>query len=108
MSGIPTLEELMAAEVSTGGFEPLAIGWYNGVITKTEVRPGQKAVYISVEVSVHDEEYKGRKVWGITSFSDKALTMPGGVANVLQTIEPDIDIDTDPEELPAVIAAAIL
>ena len=108
--GIPTLEELMQAEVSASGFEPLAIGWYNGVITKTEVKDGQKAAYISVEVTVHDEdsEYHKRLVWGITSFSDKAVTMPGGVANLLQTTEPDIPLDTPVEELPAVMAVAIV
>lgn len=104
---IPSLEELMKAEVSSGGFDPLPVGWYNGVITKVEVRPGQKGAYLNIEVTVHDEEYQGRKVWGMSSFSDKALTMPGGIANLLQTTKPDIDIDTPPEELPQVIAAAV-
>lgn len=104
---IPTLEELMSAEVTTGGFEPLPVGWYDGVITKVEVRPGQKGAYLNIEVTVHGEEHNGRKVWGMASFSDKALTMPGGIANLLQTTKPDLDMDTPPEELPAVIAAAV-
>lgn len=104
---IPTLEELMKAEVSAGGFEPLPVGWYNGVITKVEVRPGQKAAYLNIEVTVHGDEHNGRKVWGMASFSDKALTMPGGIANLLQSTKPDLDIDTPPEELPAAIAAAV-
>jgi hypothetical protein len=96
----------MKSEVSTG-FAPLAIGWYNGVITKVEVRDGAKAPYLSVEVTVHGDEYHGRKVWGMSSFSDKALTMPGGVVNLLQVTEPDIDMDTPASELPAVMAQAI-
>ena len=109
MSGIPSLEELMKAEVSSGGFEPLPVGWYDGVITKVEVRPGQKGAYLNIEVTVHDTdgEHHGRKVWGMSSFSDKALTMPGGIANLLQTAKPDIDMDTPAEELPAAIAAAV-
>lgn len=103
---IPTLEELMQAEVSTG-FEPLPVGWYDGVITKVEVKAGQKGAYLNIEVTVHGDEHQGRKVWGMSSFSDKALTMPGGIANLLQTTKPDIPIDTAPEELPAVIAAAV-
>lgn len=104
---IPSIEELMSATVSNSGFEPLPVGWYNGVITKVEVRAGAKGPYLSIEVTVHGEESNGRKVWGMASFSDKALTMPGGVANVMQTTEPEIPLDTAAEELPAVLAAAI-
>jgi hypothetical protein len=96
----------MKAEVSNSGFDPLPVGWYDGVITKIEVRDGKKASYLSVEVTVHDEEYQGRKVWGMSSFSEKALTMPGGVANLLQTVEPEIPMDTGADELPAVMAVA--
>lgn len=104
---IPTLEELMNSEVQEGGFEPLPVGWYDGVITKVEVRAGGKGPYLNIEVTVHGEDHNGRKVWGMSSFSDKALTMPGGIVNVLQSAKPDIDIDTPPEELPAVMAAAL-
>lgn len=105
---IPTLEELMKAEVSSGGFEPLPVGWYDGVITKVEVRAGAKGPYLNIEVRVHDDgEHNGRPVWGMSSFSDKALTMPGGIANLLQTTKPDIDMDTPAEELPHAIAVAV-
>jgi len=104
---IPSLEELMNKEVSASGFEPLPVGWYDGVITKVEVRAGAKGAYLSIEVTVHGDEHNGRKVWGMSSFSDKALTMPGGVVNVLQAAKPDIDIDTPPEELPGAMAAAL-
>lgn len=84
---IPTLEDLLAAEVSmTSSFDedPVPVGDHQGVITGAEIRQGQKGPYINVEVTVHTEGYKGRKVWGICSFSEKALTMPGGPANLLQ------------------------
>ena len=105
---IPTLAELMKAEVSSGGFEPLPVGWYDGVIAKVEVRAGGKGPYLNVEVVVHGGEHNGRRVWGMSSFSDKALTMPGGIANLLQVTQPDLDVDTPAEELPAAIAAAVV
>lgn len=105
---IPTLNDLMGTEVSDSiNYDPLPNGNYNGVITKVEVRNGAKAVYLNVEVTIHDEEYKGRKIWGISSFSEKALAMPGGIANVLQTVKPQIDMSTPQAEIPAVMAAAI-
>lgn len=114
--GIPTLEDLMKAEVSASGFEPLPVGWYNGVITGCEVKDGAKAAYLNIEVTVHDEdgeieegEYHKRKVWGMSSFSDKALTMPGGIANLMQVTDEFIDIPLGAslEELPALIAAEV-
>lgn len=107
---LPTLTELMGMEVSADFDDaPLPIGFYNGVITGAEVNPGKKAPYIKVEVTIHDEDYRGRKAWkNAVSFSEKALTMPGGVVNLLQATEPDIDRDTKANELPATIAAAIM
>lgn len=106
---IPTLNDLMGKEISELiDYAPLPNGNYNGVITKVEVRNGAKAVYLNVEVTIHDEEYKGRKIWGISSFSEKALAMPGGVANILQTVKPQIDMNTPESEIPAVMAAALV
>ena len=82
----------------------MPVGWYDGVITKVEVKDGAKALYLNVEVTIHGDEHNGRKVWGMSSFSDKAITMPGGIANILQAAGPDIPIDTPIEELPAVMA----
>jgi len=105
---IPTLAELMSTEITGGGgFEPLAPAWYDGVITKVEVKAGQKAPYLNVEVTVHGDEHNGRKVWGISSFSDKALTMPGGVVQILQATEAPVPMDTAMEDLPAVAARAL-
>jgi hypothetical protein len=76
-----------------------------------EVRRGHKGAngsHLNIEVTIHDDGYRGRKVWRIASFSEKALNMPGGVANVVQSTQPDIDPSTAPGELPAVIADAII
>lgn len=110
MSGLPTLDELMGAEISAS-FDrtPLPIGSYNGVITGAEVNKGAKGPYIKIEVTIHDEDYRGRKAWkNAVSFSEKAINMPGGVAELVQTTQPDIDRDIPGNELPAAIAAAIL
>jgi len=104
---LPTLEELLGGEVSTG-YDLLPVGEYNGVITGCEVRKGAKGPYLNLEVTVHDEGVRGRKVWRIASFSEKALNMPGGVANLVQSTQPVIDPSTAPEELPAVLADAVI
>jgi hypothetical protein len=107
---LPTLAELMSKEVSeTFDRTPLPIGFYNGVITGAEARAGAKGPYLSVEVTIHDEEFKGRKVWkNSCSFSEKALGMPGGIANLLQTAKPDIPASAPPNTLPAVIAQGVI
>lgn len=104
---LPSLEDLLGAEVSTG-YDLLPIGGYSGVITGCEVRKGAKGPYLNVEVTVHDEGYRGRKVWRIASFSEAALNMPGGVANLVQSTQPEIDPGTSPDDLPAVLAQAII
>ena len=110
---LPTLDDLLGAEVSTG-FETLPRGIYNGVITDVEVRKGGKGPYLNIECTVHSESEtgdtskRGSKVWRIASFSEKALTMPGGVANVVQVAKPEIEPGTEPGELPAVLATALV
>ena len=99
----------MNAEISTGFGPPVPIGPYNAVITGTEVRGGKKGPYIAFETTIHDDgEYRGRKVWRNSSFSEKARHMPGGVSEVYQATNPDVDMDTPREALPAVLAAAVL
>ena len=104
---LPSLEELLGAEVSTG-YDLVPIGEYDAVITGCEVRKGAKGPYLNVEATLHDEGVRGRKVWRIASFSEKALNMPGGVANIVQSTQPDIDPGISPDELPAALAAAVL
>lgn len=105
---LPTLSELLGADVAAGGFDLVPLGDYNGVITACEVRKGAKGPYLNLEVTIHDEGLRGRKVWRIASFSEKALNMPGGVSNLVQSTQPEIDPDTSPDELPAVLADAVI
>lgn len=109
---LPTLADLLGAEVSTG-FAPIPRGIYNGVITEVEVRKGGKGPYLNLTLTVHSDvegntDQRGRKAWRIASFSEKALNMPGGVSNIVQVTQPEIDPTTKPEDLPAVLAAALV
>ena len=106
---IPTLNDLFNAAVSeTFSNEPVPVGFYDAVITKVEVRQGAKGPYLSIENTIHaPEEYKSRKVWRNSSFSEKALYMPGGIAQLLQATQPEVDRNTSAEEMPAVIARGI-
>ena len=106
---LPTIDELMNTEVGAGFGEAVPAGYYSGVITGAEVHPGGKGPYIKLEVTIHDEDYKGRKVWkNAISFSEKALGMPGGVVQLLQVVQPTLDRSLPSEELPAAIAEAVL
>lgn len=95
-------------------FTLLDVGDYFGVITDVESRPGKKAPYLNVEVTIHqkaddesgDETGRGRKVWRNVSFSEKAIGMPGGVAQLVQVLQPDLK-DANPNDLPGAIALAI-
>ena len=110
--GIPSLEDLMGAEVGSNDFPLIPAGTYNGVITKSELRKGNKAPYIALMVTIHDEDYKGWTVWNsAASFSEKAQNIPGHAANLVQSVgltKDDVPLDADPEEVPGLIAAAIL
>lgn len=57
-------------------FDALPEGVYEAVIEKIEYREPKeagKAPYLNVEYTVQDEEYQGRKVWEVLSWSPKAL-----------------------------------
>jgi len=108
---LPSIDELMGMEISAGYGDPVPIGFYDAVITAVEVRGGNKGPYLNITTTVHEEgDYFSRKVWGISSFSEKALGMPGGVAELLQTTGAGETIDRSlpAEELPAAIAEAVL
>jgi hypothetical protein len=108
MAALPTLDELMAMDVAEWSGELVPFGLYNGVITNVEVRDGQKGPYLNLEVTLHDDEYAGRKVWRNSSFSEKALAAPAGIAELVQATKPDIAAGTSPEDIPGAIAQAIL
>ena len=110
---IPTLEQLMSASISElAEWELLATGPYFGVITNVEARDGAKAAYLNVEVTLHqtkdgDETMKGRRVWRNVSFSEKAINMPGGLAQLVQSTKPEGLDGIAPEQLPAALAQAV-
>ena len=109
---IRSLEELLTAEVGESDFPLIPIGFYNGVITGAEVRQGGKAPYINVRVTIHDEgEYRGQNCWkNAVSFSEKALLMPGGPAQLAQATgsQDKLAKDVPWEEAPSALAAAVL
>lgn len=83
---IPTIEDILGGEVSAG-FDPLPIDTYNAVITDVEIKDGKtsKIPYFNVTATIFEGEFKGKKSWGISSFSPKAVSMPGGVTQLLQS-----------------------
>ena len=55
-------------------FEPLPTGAYPVQVTAVEVRDGQSGFpYLNWTFEVQDGEFTGRKLWGVTSLSPKAL-----------------------------------
>lgn len=48
-------------------------GEVDAVITKVVVREGKNAPYLNWEFDLVDPEHKGRKVWMMTSLSEKSL-----------------------------------
>lgn len=90
---IPSIDELLKADISdVMSSDPVPEGTYDAVITDVTVRQGAKGPYLAIETTIHDEEYRGRKVWRNSSFSEKALFMPGGIAQLLQAI-PKVNLD---------------
>lgn len=111
MTNIPTLEELLSMEVTEAYDKtPVPEGDYTAVITGCEVRKGKKGPYLAVEATVHDEDIPehDRKVWRNSSFSEKAMGMPGGIANLVQSAKPALPSGTDAAALPAAIATSIV
>lgn len=109
MSKMLTLDELLGVEVGSSDFDLIPEDTYAGVITGTEVKAGPKGPYIKVEVTLHGEGFRGRKVWrGAASFSEKAQTMPGAAPNLVQATQPVLEPGLEVGELPAAIADAII
>lgn len=109
---IPTLDQLMTTSISElAEWDLLDVGPYFGVITNTEARKGPKGPYVNIEVTLHqnaagDETMKGRRVWRNVSFSDKAIGMPGGLAQLVQATQPNIPDGAD-SDLPSALAQVL-
>ena len=105
---IPSIEDLLNTEVAEFDNDIIPEDDYNAVITGCEVRTGPKGPYLSIETTIFDGAHQRRKVWRNSSFSEKAVGMPGGIAELLQTTTPDIDSSTPANEVPAAIAKAVV
>jgi hypothetical protein len=103
---LPTLEQLLGTKTIKRTLLPE--GKYSGVITGAEVNKGPKGPYIAVEVTIHDEGSRGRKVWGNASFSEGALGYPGASPNLVQAAQPVLDESMTVEQLPEAVANGIL
>lgn len=96
-----------------GSFEPLPEGTYEVEVERVEVRESNSSDndYLNWELTVQDEEYEGRKLWMITSLSERALFRLKDVFVALDVIEEDDeleiewddDVDVTPKEGPQVI-----
>ncbi len=105
---IPSINDLLNTEVTEAYDKtPIPVGVYDAVLTAVEVRQGPKGPYLNIEATLVGGDHDNRKVWGISSFSEKAIGMPGGVANLLQVVNPDIDRGIPSNEVPAAMAKGI-
>lgn len=87
------------AEVESS-FEPLPEGRYECVVEKVEVRDSKSSDndYLNWELKVMDDEYEGRKLWMITSLSEKALFRLKDVYLALGVIEEDDEVELEWED----------
>lgn len=82
------------AEVE-GSFDPLPEGQYECIIERVEVRESKSSDndYLNWELNVQDEDHEGRKLWMITSLSERALFRLKDVLVELGVIEEDDELD---------------
>lgn len=108
---IPSIEDILNGTVAEFDDEPVAVGPHNAVLTEVLVKTGAKSgiPYLNVRATIFDGPNAKRNVFGISSFSEKALTMPGGVTQLLQCagIGADLPKDTPAAQIPAVLAEAL-
>jgi hypothetical protein len=82
-------------------FEPLPKGEYTVIVDKVEYREAQdqdKYDYINWELVVTEEgEFKGRRLWFISSFSPKALWRFKQILENLGLFEDELEVDYDEE-----------
>jgi hypothetical protein len=84
------------AEVESG-FEAIPEGTYSVVIEKVEVRESKSSDndYLNWEFSISEGEFEDRRLWMITSLSEKALFKLKDVFEALEVLEDDMDLDWD-------------
>ena len=89
----------------------LPVDTYNAVITAVEVKKGQSSgiPYLNVTATIFDGEFKWAKRQRALSFSRKAIRLPGGVLQLVQSAGVvDLPADTPTADVPAAIAAALI
>ena len=81
-------------------------GEYEAVITVCTVQRSEGGPLLSIEATITEGEYRGSRAWRNSSFSERAADKPGGVAQLLQSIDlSSLDFATASAEVPAAIAA---
>ena len=85
------------ADVESGGFEPIPEGTYDAIIDKVEVRESKSSDhnYLNFEFIIQDEEYEGRRMWMINSFSPKALFRLKDTLEALGVDAEDVEFEWD-------------
>jgi hypothetical protein len=84
------------AEIESS-FEPLPEGQYDVIVERVEVRESKSSDndYLNWEFVVQDEEYEDRRLWMITSLSEKALFRLKDVFLALGVIADDEEVDIE-------------
>lgn len=84
------------AEIESS-FEPLPEGRYECIVDHVEVRESKSSdnPYLNWELIVQDEEYEDRRLWMITSLSEKALFRLKDVFLALGVIEEDEEVEVE-------------
>lgn len=87
------------AEVESS-FEPLPEGRYECIVETVEVRESKSSDndYLNWELKVLDDEHEGRRLWMITSLSEKALFRLKDTFLALGVIEEDDEVDIEWED----------
>lgn len=81
-------------------FEPIPEGRYDCIVEVVEVRESKSSDndYLNWELKVTDGEFADRRLWMITSLSEKALFRLKDTYLALEVIEEDEEIDLEWEE----------
>jgi hypothetical protein len=99
-------------------FEPLPEGAYECIVETVEVRESKSSdnPYLNWELKVLDDEYEGRRLWMITSLSEKAMFRLKDVFLALDVIaddeeveiEWDDEVDITPQEGPVLVNPEVI
>lgn len=85
------------SEVQDTAFEPIPKGEYPVIIDHVEIKASKSSEnpYLNWELTVSDGEFINRKLWMMTSLSEKALWRLKSVFSNLGVLEDEMIIETD-------------